>query len=329
MPLNFSFLIAFISSIGFCRLFLSINRQVSRRRTIAILIICILKTPLILLCKDVFLEHLIFPVYISILIMIYESLCLLTVVLLSTDRRLALVCAAFMFSLMNTLEFPIVLLIGAITQPSLNILQYFEEIFQNHTIYLVYMFFINFVFLCYCFLAARWISKTQTNPTRSLTAFVSLIFIIIAVITFIWARDIITIASISYWAAAFLSLLLAVLPLIIFYLYIRLMTGREIIIPNEKDVPYYTEFIQKLSKRELNVIEAVLEGYVSQKDLASKLNISVNTVKTHLKHIYQTTGVSSVDALLLLFQGYTQNHPRITPKSPKRWFFGNLLPCII
>ncbi|MCL2763253.1 MAG: helix-turn-helix transcriptional regulator, partial [Treponema sp.] len=77
-----------------------------------------------------------------------------------------------------------------------------------------------------------------------------------------------------------------------------------------------TRFIQKLSKRELEVVEAVLAGYVSQKELAESLNISVNTVKTHLKNIYQTTGISGVDALSLLFHGYAPAHPKITPKSP-------------
>jgi len=62
-----------------------------------------------------------------------------------------------------------------------------------------------------------------------------------------------------------------------------------------------------LSKRELEVIEAVLAGKVSHKDLSSHLNISVNTVKTHLKHIYQTTGVSNIAALSSLFYGYKSN----------------------
>jgi len=50
--------------------------------------------------------------------------------------------------------------------------------------------------------------------------------------------------------------------------------------------------------------------------VAASLNISINTVKTHMKRIYQVTGVSGVDALSLLFHGYTPAHPTITPKSP-------------
>jgi DNA-binding CsgD family transcriptional regulator len=64
-----------------------------------------------------------------------------------------------------------------------------------------------------------------------------------------------------------------------------------------------------LSKREIEVIEAVLAGCSSYKKIAASLNISVNTVKTHLQHIYQTTDVSNIDDLALLFRGFSENHP--------------------
>jgi DNA-binding CsgD family transcriptional regulator len=79
-------------------------------------------------------------------------------------------------------------------------------------------------------------------------------------------------------------------------------------------VDEYKQFIQLLSKRELEVAEAVLAGNFSYKELSYTLNISVNTVKTHFKNIYQTTSVSNVSALLSLFQGFTNNHPLITQK---------------
>jgi DNA-binding CsgD family transcriptional regulator len=71
------------------------------------------------------------------------------------------------------------------------------------------------------------------------------------------------------------------------------------------EVVEYAPFIQYLSKRELEVIEAVLAGNLSYKELSFALNVSVNTVKTHLKHIYKTTGVSSIAALSSLFRGFT------------------------
>ena len=51
-------------------------------------------------------------------------------------------------------------------------------------------------------------------------------------------------------------------------------------------------------------------GNVSQKELAASLNISVNTVKKHLQHIYQTTETTNMTALTVLFSGYSPNHPK-------------------
>jgi DNA-binding CsgD family transcriptional regulator len=60
----------------------------------------------------------------------------------------------------------------------------------------------------------------------------------------------------------------------------------------------------------------VLAGSLRYKTLASSLNISVNTVKTHLKRIYQITGVNNIGALSALFSGYSPACPETTPKSP-------------
>ena len=78
----------------------------------------------------------------------------------------------------------------------------------------------------------------------------------------------------------------------------------------------YNKFIPQLSRRELEVIEAVLAGSLRYKSIASSLNISVNTVKTHLRKIYLTVGVNNVEALAALFHGYSRNKAEITPKSP-------------
>jgi len=60
-----------------------------------------------------------------------------------------------------------------------------------------------------------------------------------------------------------------------------------------------------LSKRELEVVKTTLAGKTSYKEISAALNISVHTVKAHLKHIYKITGVSNVTALSSLFRGYT------------------------
>jgi DNA-binding CsgD family transcriptional regulator len=66
----------------------------------------------------------------------------------------------------------------------------------------------------------------------------------------------------------------------------------------------------------LELIEAVLAGNKRYKEIATALNIAVNTVKTHLKNIYRITGVSNIQALILLFSNYNpqspQSHPKIT-----------------
>ena len=78
----------------------------------------------------------------------------------------------------------------------------------------------------------------------------------------------------------------------------------------------YVKFIPYLTKRELEVIETVLAGAMRYKSIASSLNISVNTVKTHLRKIYLTVEVNNIEALATLFHGYSQNKAEITPKSP-------------
>ena len=74
--------------------------------------------------------------------------------------------------------------------------------------------------------------------------------------------------------------------------------------------PRYAQYIEQLSKRELEVIKTVLSGCVGQKELAVTLNISVNTVKKHLQNIYKATGTVNMTALTILFSGYSQNHPK-------------------
>jgi DNA-binding CsgD family transcriptional regulator len=60
----------------------------------------------------------------------------------------------------------------------------------------------------------------------------------------------------------------------------------------------------------------VLAGSLRYKTLASSLNISVNTVKTHLQHIYQITGVNNIETLSALFSGYSPTRSETIPKSP-------------
>lgn len=53
-----------------------------------------------------------------------------------------------------------------------------------------------------------------------------------------------------------------------------------------------------LSERETEVIKLLVEG-LSNKEIADKLNISINTVITHRKNISQKTGIKSVSGLTI------------------------------
>jgi DNA-binding CsgD family transcriptional regulator len=53
-----------------------------------------------------------------------------------------------------------------------------------------------------------------------------------------------------------------------------------------------------LSDREIDVLKLLASG-LANKDIADKLNISINTVNTHRKNISQKTGIKSVSGLTI------------------------------
>jgi DNA-binding CsgD family transcriptional regulator len=128
--------------------------------------------------------------------------------------------------------------------------------------------------------------------------------------------------SVSFLTSAFMTTFFLAIMLFLFYLYTRLTLDNPTANTKESESPLslttvkvekFKPFIQHLSRRELEVIEAVLAGNVSHKELSTALNISISTVKTHLRHIYQTTGVSNIAALSSLFNGFTLKQPKIIP----------------
>jgi two-component system nitrate/nitrite response regulator NarL len=80
-----------------------------------------------------------------------------------------------------------------------------------------------------------------------------------------------------------------------------------------------TNFIsQLLTSREREVMCLVAEG-LSNKNVASQLNISEGTVKLHLHHIYCKTGVNSRSTLMtfaLRLGGTRVNHKLVVTESP-------------
>jgi DNA-binding NarL/FixJ family response regulator len=64
---------------------------------------------------------------------------------------------------------------------------------------------------------------------------------------------------------------------------------------NPKEQLIYNEII---SEREIDVLKLLASG-MSNKEIAEKLNISINTVITHRKNISQKTGIKSVSGLTI------------------------------
>jgi len=108
--------------------------------------------------------------------------------------------------------------------------------------------------------------------------------------------------------------LIVVLNMCVFYLYIKLSVAYESMV-FASDLahapPVWTieqglsdAFIKKyeITPREREVVETMLQGK-TDKEIAVKLNIAVNTVQVHLKRIYQKTGAAGRFALSALVRG--------------------------
>jgi DNA-binding CsgD family transcriptional regulator len=202
------------------------------------------------------------------------------------------------------------------------------------------IFLFNLIVMCHCFLAARWIRKIPENTPVKVCVLFCLILLFYSVTTTFWSIMSTTrMPPLSFFPSTLLGALLMCIPIFSLYFFSRLASRTKLISANEKEsentaypegnlglwprrrvpegnlglwprrrVPAHTEyaqFIGQLSKRELEVISAVLAGSFRYKTLASSLNISVNTVKTHLQHIYQITGANNIETLSALFSGYS------------------------
>jgi len=281
------------------------NKPASRWRSIALLAAVVLGYPFYLLFNYLyFYGKVSSPSFIDTTV-IFIAFCLLSYVLLGNNRLRTLIAASFIFSIINLAQFPVVFFSAIVIYPITDLLNFLEESSKFPQLYYGAIFFINIIVTVCCLLAARWLRNTKLKPPLNLYVPFNLLFIFFTIIVLFWWEDFSTVLSISFLSSFFMGTLLIVILIFLFYLYTRL-TAENSSSGIESD---YTPFIQQLSKREMEVVEAVLAGNLTYKELSNALNISVNTVKTHLKHIYQTTGVSNIAALLSLFRGFTSNHP--------------------
>jgi DNA-binding CsgD family transcriptional regulator len=252
---------------------------------------------------------------------IHIALYLLVPVLLGKNRLRALISASFAFSIINLTHLPIGHFIFFVVSPFINSLSHVEFIQQNPLLYYSLIFLSNIVIVVCCLFAAHWLRETKLKPPLKLYVVFNMIFILFPLAILVWYEDILNVMSVSFLISAFIGTFFLAIMLFLFYLYTRLTLDNpaadtketENLLSTDVKVDEYTQFILHLSRRELEVIEAVLAGNVSYKELSAALNISVNTVKAHLKHIYKTTSASNIAALSSLFHGFSSNHPKITP----------------
>lgn len=78
--------------------------------------------------------------------------------------------------------------------------------------------------------------------------------------------------------------------------------ARQVVASFQKPTPSLEPEGEPLSERETEVLGYITKGY-SGKEIAEKMHVSINTVKTHLKHIYQKLHVRSRTEILLRFRG--------------------------
>jgi len=316
------FCMGLICSIGFYHLFYKPNKPAARWRSVAFLAAVILGLPLWEVWNYLtYFGKTNIPSFIDISIFFYPLL-LLLFVLLGNNRLRALISASFVFGLISLVQFPVVYLSAAVIHPVTDLNNYLEEISKYPRLYYGAVFLTSVIIAVCCLLAARWIRNTKLKPPLKLFFLFNLLFIFFTLTILAWWDDFKNVTSISFLTSFFMGVLFNIILLSLFFVYTRLtaenvsagmksLEDPSLLLTTQADK--YAPFIPKLSKRELEVIEAVLAGNVSHKELSSSLNISVNTVKTHLKHIYQTTGVSNIAGLSSLFHGYSSIHPQITP----------------
>jgi DNA-binding CsgD family transcriptional regulator len=290
---------------------------VSRWRSIALLAVVALGFPLCQLYEN--LNYYKQPATVSVIdiTVINNALFLIACVLLGNNRLRALISASFAFSIIHLANIPVMNFYIVFVYPSTDLQSFVEGLLQFPKIYYSLIFFIHIIVTVSCIIAARWLRGAKLKPPLKLYISFNLLFVLFPLIVLLWDENFLTGMSMAFLSSAFMGALFIGIQLFLFYLYTRLTkeklpagiqeTGNPLPLAAVK-AGEYKQFIQHLSRRELDVIEAVLAGNYSYKELSKALNISVNTVKTHLKNIYQTTGVSNMTALSSFFHGFTPNH---------------------
>jgi DNA-binding CsgD family transcriptional regulator len=318
-----SFAISLIFSIGFYFLFYKLNRPQGRVRSIALLAAVILLFPLfgqldtISLFLSRYYQNVNIVYFNSIdffISLMIEAAILFIFVVLGTHRLRMFVPAAFVLCLLQVGMITVNLFVAAVVFPLVDTKNLYEVAYLFPHIFYLDLFLHAIITTGGCLLAARWLRNTQIKPPLRFYSFFSMVFIIFSFAVTVWWTIINKDAPLPLSTFTFLGVLLLGIFLLLFYLYIVFMrlTGADnktenITAPSNIKTDNYSQFIQQFSRREQEVIEAIVTGNKRYKELAGKLNISVNTVKFHLKNIYRITGVSNITALSNLLHENTSN----------------------
>jgi DNA-binding CsgD family transcriptional regulator len=259
--------------------------------------------------------------------------------LLGPNRKRGLIASVFIFFIIySATEMFVIFLIASFTYPLLNSDNTMHLTFGMPQFHYAAIFLSNLIVMCHCFIAAHWIRKIPENTPIKFCVLFCLFLLFYSVTTVFWSvMSVARMPPVFFSPSVLLGALLMSIPILSLYFFTRLVSRSKSIPANEKEsentahpegnlglwprrqVPAnteYAQFIGQLSKREMEVISAVLAGSLRYKTLASSLNISVNTVKTHLQHIYQITGVNNIETLSALFSGYSTTRSEIISKSP-------------
>jgi DNA-binding CsgD family transcriptional regulator len=273
-------------------------------RLVVLFAMVILSRPLCLLWQSYYLRNVENTSVLIGISVFLDLITLLACALLGANRLRGILSAAFVYSIITVTQIPVVYFLALVVQPLLNTPSLLEASAQTPQLYYFGLFMNNIVIASCCFLAAYWLRKNRINLTLKQCILYCLFFISFAVIILVWWSDIAKIISIPFLTSAILGILLLGILLMALYFFIKVTSGgKNENAYNETSVKY-EQYIKNLSKRELEVIKAVLAGCNSYKEIAASLNISVHTVKKHLRRIYQITGTSNTAAVSNLFNGY-------------------------
>lgn len=161
---------------------------------------------------------------------------------------------------------------------------------------------------------ARNMSSAAPLPFSLLTIFTPLAGVAVIAVSARAFRPLLDSGARLFLYGGIFGTLIIVLNMCVFYLYTKLSVAHEALIfaqslaqtppvwTTEKGLS--TAFIERyeITPREREIIEILLSGK-TDKEIAVKLNIAVNTVQVHLKRIYRKTGAAGRFALSALIHG--------------------------